>query len=251
MSKFKMVIAYDGTDFAGFQRQPGQRTVQGVLEETLTRITRRPVAVTGAGRTDAGVHALGQVTHFESDCPIPFNRWVRVVNDGLPRDLQAKKVEPAAPGFHARKDAYWKRYRYTLDTNRVPNLFCRRFRTPFPRRLELNPMRQAARYLVGTHDFTSLSAARAQVEHRVRTLYHCDVSEDEPGIFTIQVVGDGFLYHMVRILAGTLVEVGLGKRPPDDIPRILSAKDRSVAGKTLPPDGLVMMEVGYTPWQGM
>lgn len=112
-------------------------------------------------------------------------------------------------------------------------------------------MRQAARYLVGTHDFTSLSAARAQVEHRVRTLYHCDVSEDEPGIFTIQVVGDGFLYHMVRILAGTLVEVGLGKRPPDDIPRILSAKDRSVAGKTLPPDGLVMVEVGYTPWQGM
>ncbi|PTX58213.1 tRNA pseudouridine38-40 synthase [Melghirimyces profundicolus] len=247
--KLKMTVSYDGTDYSGFQRQPDKRTVQGMLEECLTRVTGESVTVTGAGRTDAGVHALGQVVHFETSVPIPTERWDRVMNAALPRDLQVQKVERVPPKFHARKSACWKRYRYTLDTGRIPDLFRRRFRTHYPRSLDPGQMKRAARHLVGTHDFTSLSAARASVENRVRTLYRCDILEEESNALHIEVVGNGFLYHMVRIIAGTLVDVGLKKIAPDDLPGILSAKDRSAAGRTFPPEGLVLVEVGYTPWE--
>lgn len=243
-----MTVAYDGTDFSGFQRQPGKRTVQGALEETLERVTGESIPVTGAGRTDAGVHALGQVIHFETSVPIPTERWVRVLNASLPRDLQVSKAEAVPPEFHARKDACWKRYRYTLNTAPVPDFFRRRFQTHWPHSFSCDRMRSATRYLTGTHDFTSFSAARAQVKNRIRTVYRCVVLEEDPGVVSMEVVGSGFLYHMVRIIAGTLMDVGAGKIPPDEIKRILESKNRSAAGKTLPPEGLVMVDVGYSPW---
>lgn len=248
MKRLKMTVAYDGTEFAGFQRQPGKRTVQGVLEDVLTRLTENDVQITGAGRTDSGVHALGQVIHFDTSCPIPIDRWVRVLHHTLPCDLLVTKAEEVSTDFHSRKSACWKRYRYTLDTGKLPDLFQRRFRTHYPYRLDCARMNEAARHLLGTHDFTSLSAAKAQVKDRVRTLYHCEVQEKDSRIVMIEVVGSGFLYHMVRIIAGTLVDIGVGKTAPGDLPGILSAKDRSAAGKTFPPEGLTMMEVGYTPW---
>jgi tRNA pseudouridine38-40 synthase len=247
--KLKMIVAYDGTDFFGFQRQPDRRTVQGLLEETIARICGHPVQVAGAGRTDAGVHARGQVCHFETAHPMPLDRWASVLNRMLPRDVVVRSVEEAAPHFHARKDACWKSYCYRIDTRSVPDVFTRRFRLHFPLSLDVEAMQRAAGFLEGTHDFTSFSSARSPVENRVRTIYRCRVKGEGP-LVSIEIVGNGFLYNMVRIIAGTLLEVGRGKRTPEEIPDVIRAKNRAAAGKTLPPEGLTMEEVGYAPWEG-
>lgn len=248
MPRLKMVVAYDGTDFFGFQRQPDRRTVQGVLEEAITRIAGHPVQLVGAGRTDAGVHARGQVCHFDTAHPMPLDRWASVLNRILPRDVVVRSVQEAAPDFHARKDARWKTYRYRIDTRPVPDVFTRRFHLHFPLPLDVESMQRAASFLEGTHDFTSFSSARSPVENRVRTIYRCRVERDG-SLVTMEIVGNGFLYNMVRIIAGTLLEVGRGKRSWEAIPDIIRSKDRASAGKTLPPEGLTMVEVGYTPWE--
>lgn len=247
MPRLKMVVAYDGTDFFGFQRQPDRRTVQGVLEEAISRICGRPVRVVGAGRTDAGVHARGQVCHFDTSHPMPLDRWVPVLNRTLPRDVAVLSVEEVPAQFHARKDARWKIYRYAIDTRPVPDVFTRRFRLHFPFSLDVDAMGRAAAHLEGTHDFTSFSSARSPVENRVRTIHRCRVEREGP-LVLVEVVGNGFLYNMVRIIAGTLLEVGRGKRRPEEMPGIIRARDRAAAGKTLPPEGLTMVEVGYVPW---
>ncbi len=247
LHKLKMTIAYDGLDFYGFQRQPGRRTVQGTLEETIQRITGEKIQIVGAGRTDAGVHAKGQVIHFLTENPMPLHRWQRALNLSLPRDLVVLKVEKVPLSFHARHDACWRHYRYTIDRRPIPDVFTRRFRTHLHCSLDVARMRKAGKYLEGTHDFTSFSVARSTVEDRVRTLYQVDVEGDSE-LITISLIGNGFLHHMVRIIVGTLVEVGSGQREPDEIPAILAAKDRRKAGKTFPPEGLCMMEVGYESW---
>lgn len=248
MRKIKLTVAYDGTDFHGFQRQPGKRTVQGTLEAAISRLNGTETHVTGAGRTDAGVHAWGQVCHFETENPMPVERWVTVLNQSLPRDLVIRLAEEVAPTFHARKDACWKTYRYVIDRSPVPDVFTRRYATHLPVSLDIRRMRLAAERLVGTHDFTSFSSAKSPVEDRVRTIYRCEIGEQGDKLL-IEVTGNGFLYNMVRIIAGTLVEVGMGKRTPESISSSLAAKDRSAAGKTMPPEGLTMVEVGYEPWR--
>lgn len=251
MRKLKMVISYDGTDFSGFQRQPSRRTVQGVLEEKISRIAGEPVIVTGAGRTDAGVHAQGQVIHFETSSSIPVDRWVRVVNTVLPKDVAVLQTQEVDASFHAQKDACWKWYRYTLDTRFTPDVFTRRFRTEWKiSPLNVPKMQEGAVLFVGRHDFTSFSSAQSPVKDRVRQIYQCEVKQPEESVITIEVVGSGFLYHMVRIIAGTLVEVGCGKRTPESIKQALIACDRSLGGRTMPPQGLTMMKVCYTPWCG-
>ncbi|MDR6226924.1 tRNA pseudouridine(38-40) synthase TruA [Desmospora profundinema] len=243
--RLKMTVAYDGTDFSGFQSQPRCRTVQDTLEEVLSRVADHPVQVTASGRTDAGVHAQGQVIHWDTDSPLPVDRWVRVTNHILPKDVLIRSAEEVKADFHARKDARWKWYRYTWDTRRVPDLFLRRYTTHWPHSLDVNAMAEAGRHLVGTHDFTSFSAARAQVSHRVRSLYECRIRCPQHGVVALDVVGDGFLYNMVRIIAGTLADVGGGKIAADSIPAILEARKREAAGRTLPPEGLTLMRVGY------
>lgn len=248
MQKIKLTIAYDGTDFHGYQVQAGRqqpvRTVQGVLEHTLHKIVGCPVPVTGAGRTDAGVHAREQVVTFEVDGSIPVERWPWLLNHRLPRDIVTLSAETVPSQFHPRYDTVGKVYRYTIETAKIPNIFTRRFCTHFTEPLNVKLMQQAARYLIGTHDFTSFSAARAQVSDRIRTLKMAEVSTEKTLIHLL-FEGNGFLQHMVRILTGTLVEVGLGNRQPDDIPCILAARDRGEAGRTMPPEGLTLWEVKY------
>jgi tRNA pseudouridine38-40 synthase len=249
VQKIKLTIAYDGTDFHGFQAQTRRdatiRTVQSVLEESLERVTGHPVPVTGAGRTDAGVHAKAQVVTFESAGAVPVERWPRVLNHRLPRDVVVISARSVPPSFHPRYDAVAKVYRYTIDTAPVPDIFTRRFCTHFTEALDVERMQQAARYLIGKHDFTSFSAARAQVSNRIRTLRKVDVWTDGTYVHFLYE-GNGFLQHMVRILTGTLVEVGITERQPDDIPHILKAKDRREAGRTMPPEGLTLWKVKYS-----
>lgn len=246
VQKLKLTIAYDGTDFHGFQIQNGRhvRTVQGVLQATLKRVLGHPVSVVGAGRTDAGVHARQQVVAFEAAAAIPEERWVRLLNHRLPRDIVVLSAEKAAASFHPRFDAVRRVYRYAIETAPVPDIFTRRFRTHFTKRLNIPPIKRAAAHLIGTHDFTSFSAAKARVKHRVRTLETIDIVTEGTAIYCY-FAGDGFLQHMVRIMTGTLIDVGLGKLSPADMPRILAAKDRSCAGRTMPPEGLTLWEVQY------
>lgn len=249
MKNVKLVVAYDGTDFSGFQKQPGQRTIQGTLEEALLRLIGEPIEIHGSGRTDAGVHALGQVCHFTTQSPIPPGKYAYILRKMLPRDLIVQTSEEVPLGFHARKSAYWKTYRYQIATDSVPGLFSRRFRTHWPGTVDLEKMNEAAALFVGTHDFTSFCSPKSPIENKVRTIYRFTVEPDEEG-FYLEVTGNGFLYNMVRILVGTLYQVGRGQRDPAEIEAILKARDRRAAGPTAPPEGLILKEVGYTPWDG-
>lgn len=244
MKKIKLIVAYDGTDFSGFQSQPGRRTVQGTLEEVLARITGESIQIVGSGRTDAGVHALNQVCHFTTSSPIPVEKYPYILRRALPRDLLVYKAEEVSPEFHAQKSARWKTYRYQLDLQPIPNIFERRFRMHVPVSLDIGAMQEAANHLVGTHDFTSFCSAKTEVVNRVRTIFHCQVFQQPDGLI-IEVTGNGFLYNMVRIIAGTLVEVGKKRMKPEEMPFIIQAKDRQKAGPTFPPEGLVLVEVGY------
>ncbi len=246
MRNIKLIIAYDGTDFSGFQRQPGQRTIQGVLEETLSRILGEEIVMEGSGRTDAGVHALGQVCHFLTTKPVPADRFPYILRHSLPPDLIVTSSEEEAIDFHARKSACWKTYRYQVESLAVPRLHMRRFAYHFPTvNINLDAMKLAATYLIGEHDFTSFCSAKTEMENKVRTIYDVKVWE-ENGFRYVEVTGSGFLYNMVRIIVGTLHDIGKGKISPDDIPIILAACDRQAAGSTFPPEGLHLVEVGYT-----
>jgi tRNA pseudouridine38-40 synthase len=248
MKNIQLIVAYDGTDYHGFQRQPHKKTIQGTIEAALSRLTREEIQIVGSGRTDRGVHALGQVCHFLTDSPIPAEKYASILRDQLPRDILVLSSQEVSLSFHAQKDAYWKTYRYQMETHPIPNLFERRYFTHLPYPLDHESMQRAAHYLVGTHDFTSFCSAKTQVNDRTRTIYDCKVKATEQKV-SIEVTGSGFLYNMVRILAGTLYLVGRRKLAPEQISNILKARDRQLAGPTLPPEGLVLVRVGYQPWR--
>lgn len=246
MTKIKLIIAYDGTDFFGFQRQPGRRTIQGVLEETLSKIIGEAIIIEGSGRTDAGVHALGQVCHFVTTKPVPADRFPHILRYTLPPDLIIISSEEVDMDFHVRKSAHWKTYRYQVETHAIPRLHMRRFAYHYPKNpINLTAMQQAAKHLIGKHDFTSLCSSKTMIVDKVRTIYDVKVWE-EKGFRYAEVTGSGFLYNMVRIIVGTLHDVGTGKIQSEDIPQILEARDRREAGSTFPPEGLHLIEVGYT-----
>jgi len=244
MKRLKMTVAYDGTDYSGFQIQPNQVTVQGVIEQALARITGESLQIVGSGRTDAGVHARGQVFHVDTNSSIPLEKWAYILNQHLPDDIVIRQVEEVPPTFHARFDVKQKEYRYCIDNRPVPDVFFHRYADHIRHPLDLEKMRQAARYLLGEHDFTSFCSAKTWVENKVRTIYQLDVRQEGPFVWVI-CRGNGFLYNMVRIIVGTLVEVGLHKRDPASIPEVLAARDREQAGKTAPAKGLTMWEVIY------
>ncbi|MGB9804947.1 tRNA pseudouridine(38-40) synthase TruA [Desulfofundulus sp.] len=248
MRNIKLTIAYDGTNYHGFQEQRGTGlvTVQEVLEKCLTRLAGREIRVIGAGRTDAGVHARGQVVNFDAcGWPIPTERIVLALNGVLPGDIAALKAEEVSPEFHARYSALAKTYRYTIYNSRIPSPFWRLYSYFVPRPLDVEAMSEAAKKLLGTHDFSSFQAAGSPVRNTVRTLFDVDVFREGDELVHLTFRGNGFLYNMVRIMAGTLIEVGLGKRDPDDIPFILAARDRTQAGPTVPPGGLCLERVEY------
>ncbi len=249
MANFCLIVQYDGTRYNGWQRQGNTPdTIQEKLENILEHLYGEPVEISGSGRTDAGVHALHQVANYR--VPRMLSRYScqeihQYFNRYLPQDIRILSVTKADERFHARLSAQSKLYEYRIDCGEVSNIFERRYLYRIDEPLNIRKMQEAASYLVGTHDFKSFCANRHMKKSTVRTIY--DISFDlRDGILYIRYRGDGFLYHMVRILTGTLIEIGMGDRLPSQIPTILEGLDRSLAGFTAPPQGLFLVEVYYS-----
>jgi tRNA pseudouridine38-40 synthase len=245
MAVYKLTIEYDGAAFSGWQKQPGRRTVQGVIEEALAVVAREEIRVQGASRTDAGVHALGQVASFETERePDP-----RKLADGISAlcrpDAAIVCAELAPPGFNARRGAAGKRYRYQVLNRPSPSPLRARSSWHVRDPLALDAMRAAAALLKGTHDFAGFRAADCGREETVRTITAIDIDEREGGLVEIEVCGTAFLKNMVRIMVGTLVAVGVGKMTSDGVARVLETGDRTLAGQTAPAHGLTLVEVFY------
>jgi tRNA pseudouridine38-40 synthase len=246
MRTLRLLIAYDGTEFAGWQRQANAIAIQQVVEEAFAPLNDGvAVTIAGAGRTDSGVHALGQVASVNVEFSHSANAVWRALNVRLPPAIRVLDVAEAEPGFHAQFDATGKSYRYRIATTPVQSPFDRAFTWHVPWALDVTAMRRAAARFIGTHDFASLQASGTLITDRVRTLERLDVVTDVPGEIQILAEGDGFLRTMVRVITGTLVEVGSGKRAPESMTDILAAKHRDAAGETAPPQGLTLVSVRY------
>lgn len=245
MRRLKLTVAYDGTDFAGWQVQPDKRTVQGEIERAWHEVSREEVRLTASGRTDAGVHALGQVVGLQTASAMPPERVLQALNAKLPADVVVVAAEEAAASFHATHDALRKTYRYQIHNSRVRPLVDRHFVWHYPiAELAVESMQRGADALVGRHDFASFETTGSERSTTVRTIFDLTVTRDGPRV-DLTVTGDGFLYNMVRAIAGTLVEVGRGARTPEWAAEVLAARDRSAAGPNAPPLGLVLVSVEY------
>ena len=244
MRRIKLTVAYDGTDYCGWQVQNNGATIEGELNTALTRLTGQTVKVIGASRTDAGVHARGNVAVFDTESSIPPERFLFAVNALLPEDIVVVDSCEVAADWHPRHCNTEKTYEYRVLNQKLPDPMRRRdtYFVSFP--LDLEKMRKAAGYLEGEHDFKSFCNVHTHVEDTVRTIYRLEVIREE-NVITIRVRGNGFLYNMVRIIAGTLVFVGGGKINPNDMTDIINSKDRERAGITAPPQGLCLKEVYY------
>ncbi len=242
MRNIKLTIEYDGTDFAGWQFQPGQRTVQGLLEENLSSMLEEKISVLGSGRTDAGVHAAGQVANFKTSRDIPLKAFDEGLNSLLPRDVAIIKAEEAAEKFHARFDAKSRRYRYQIIFHRSP--LRERYAWRITYKAEPAVLQTLAGQILGQHDFTAFASAQAEVNNFI-----CQVEQAEwrfgHEIWTFEIKANRFLHNMVRILVGTMIDMARGQMDNKDLQKILEAKDRTLAGKTAPACGLCLMEVLY------
>ncbi len=247
----KLTVAYDGTAYAGWQMQPTVPTVQAAIETAWHEITREQLRVMAAGRTDAGVHALGQVVGLVTESQLSTDDLHRGLNAVLPEDVAVVAVEVAPEDFHATHDALRKTYRYQIHNGRTPDVFHRRYVWHYPQPLDAEKMHAAAQALLGKHDFSSFESAGSERPDSIRTLFAVDVKREgeapaEPSDrITIEVTGDGFLYNMVRAIVGTLVEVGKGSREVAWPAEVLAARNRSRAGQTAPPQGLFLVSVEY------
>ncbi len=253
MKNILLKIEYDGTDFHGWQKQPGRRTVQGELEKVLGMVCNTEISLNGTSRTDAGVHALGQQASFKAYFGIPVDRIMLAANNLLVGgrnsltvgDVRIKEVTEMPPDFHARYDAKGKTYRYKILNQEELSIFSRNYCYQVRQPLNDDAMRKAAAHMVGTHDFRCFQAAGSEERATtIRTIKRIDIARDGD-LLQIEVTGDGFLYNMVRIITGTLVEAGLGKRDPEKIPYVLDSLDRGRAGHTAPPQGLYLARVYY------
>jgi tRNA pseudouridine38-40 synthase len=250
MRNIRLVLAYDGTDFHGWQRQPVARTIQGCLEEAIQKLTGASVQVYGSGRTDAGVHALHQVANFQIASTIPCPNFVKALNDLLAPTVRVKAVDEMAPTFHARYDVRSKTYRYRILQTPLCSPFLWRFVCHHPYPLDRARMAEAAKFFQGEHDFTSFAGADGQddedTQSMVRVIFRSRLLwRPRTSMLVYEVTGNGFLHHMVRNMVGTLIEVGRGKLAPRDVPRILAARDRTQAGPTAPAQGLCLVKVEY------
>lgn len=244
---YKLILAYDGTDYCGWQVQLNGIAIQEVLQDKLAIILRTKTTLTGSGRTDAGVHAIGQVANFHSAPIADLSKFLSSLNALLPRDIRALSIEEVPLHFHAQHSPTGKIYHYHITLDRVQMPFIRRYALHVKMKIDLALLTSTAKKFIGTHDFTSFAneAHTGIAAHdAVRTLYRLDVVEEEGGI-RLEFEGDGFLYKMVRNIVGTLLEVATGKRPPEDIERLFSAKDRREAGQAAPPHGLFLVKVDY------
>ncbi|MCD6416428.1 MAG: tRNA pseudouridine(38-40) synthase TruA [Planctomycetes bacterium] len=244
MRKLLLTIEYDGTDFHGWQLQPQGRTVQAALERAVKQTTGEDVRVVGAGRTDAGVHAAGQTAHFETESDLAPGRFVPALNHWLPRDVSALHCCEAPRDFDAQRSAGSKLYRYRILRSTFRRPLRERFALRCWHRLDAAPMARCAALLAGEHDFTSFCSVHSEAAGKTRTLLRSELVEDGDEL-RYHVEADGFLYNMVRIIVGTLLEVGQGKMTPDEFADVLSARDRRAAGPTAAARGLTLMQVRY------
>ena len=266
---WKLVLSYDGTDFHGWQVQPEHRSVQGELASAIERVTGERVLPQGSGRTDAGVHALGQVASFRLIAPIPAYNLKRALNRTLPPEIRVLTAELADDSFHARHSALHKTYEYRIHRGEICTPFLTRYAYAFNSPLDLVAMRHAAEVVLGEHDFTTFAAADPDLSERtgscatinrdnIRTIYESAWEErnsersdniDAPDLLIYRVRGSGFLHHMVRNLVGTFLDAGRGQIPAEQLPQILAARQRSAAGPTSPARGLFLISVGYSSSQ--
>ena len=242
---FKLILCYDGTRYRGWQRQGNTSdTIQAKLEALLSRLLGRPVEVHGSGRTDAGVHAAGQAVSFRADTPKSCGELLSEIRQYLPEDIGALSLEEAEPRFHARLSCREKTYVYRIWNSAQPDVFGRRYRTAWPGALDEAAMRRAAALLIGEHDFSAFCTARGKKKSAVRTIKNIELRRDGEELRLV-FSGDGFLYNMVRILTGTLLEVGSGRRSAESVGEALVSLNRAQAGFTAPPQGLFLWEVRY------
>ncbi len=247
MTRYKAIISYDGTNFSGFQTQPNERTVEEELNKVLTKINSGiPGNLHGSGRTDAGVHALGQVIHFDLKGKRDLEKIRFALDTQSPTDIACLSVEEVSDDFHARYHVTGKTYQFRVDRGRSRSPFKRNYATYFPYPLDFEKMEKALELLKGTHDFTGFCATGSSVEDKVRTIYEAKMEVDEKNeeiLFTFS--GDGFLYKMIRIIVGTLFKIGNTEMPPEQITKIIETKDRKYTGPTAHPEGLYLKEVYY------
>lgn len=245
MRNIKLLIEYDGTDFFGWQKQPWGRTVQGVLEEAITRILGHQIRLVGSSRTDRGVHALGQVANFKTTSPLPLETMLRAFNAVLPEDVAVKAVEEAPHDFHARFSAKSKVYEYRVLLRPIRSPLERRYSWHVPESLDIDAMAECCQRLIGRLDFSSFRISGSKTKTTVREMYRAEIVLRSPHHLLFVFEANGFLKGMVRSIVGTLVEVGRGKISPEQFVRILEARDRRAAGITAPPQGLFLVEVKY------
>lgn len=244
MNNIKITLEYDGTNYYGWQKQRNMKTIQGQVEETIKQLTNEESDVIGCSRTDAGVHAKGFIANFKTNSSIPSNKFREALNIKLPDDIVILHSEKVDDNFHSRYDAKGKTYEYLILNTEAPTAIMRNFAYHYKYSLNIEHMREAAKYFVGTHDFIAFRTQGSSVKGTIRTIFDLKVESYEKNI-KISITGDGFLYNMVRIIVGTLINVGRGKNSPDDIIKIISSKDRSLAGDCVPAKGLLLKEVYY------
>jgi len=239
-----MIIEYDGGRYHGFQRQDNASTVQGEIEKAIWRLTKESITIMGASRTDTGVHAKGQVIAFDTTATIPIDRWTRALNTFLPQDIRVIKTEAAGPDFHPQFQAVKKRYAYYVYRSPGGATFYQKYALCTSEALDIGEMQQACTYIEGRHNFRAFCASGATVKSFERRVLHCSLSENGP-LLRLNIEADGFLYNMVRIVMGTLLQVGKKKLGAKDIPGIIASQNRCLAGPTAPPQGLYLLKVYY------
>lgn len=228
----------------GWQKQPGRLNIQGEIEKAIEELTNEKVELIASGRTDSGVHSLGQVANFKTNSNLEIEKIPYAINSKLKKSIRIKKAEEVDEKFHARYNCKKKRYRYTINNSEQGSAIYRNLEYHVPKKLNISKMENAIKYIEGEHDFSSFKSSGTSSKSSVRVIYKAEIIEDGEKIY-IELTGNGFLYNMVRIIAGTLVEVGLGKIEPEEIKNIIEKKERILAGKTLPAHGLCLMEVQY------
>ena len=245
MANYKILIQYDGTRYKGWQVQNStDMTIQGKLQNVLTELAGHPVEVIGSGRADAGVHASGQVANFHMQGDFSKEKILEYLNQYLPMDIAVTEIEEVEERFHARFNAVSKTYVYRIHNSNIPNVFERKYAYTYTTPLNISAMRNAAEHFIGSHDFMAFCGNKKMKKSTVRTVFSIDILEEKDEI-VISYTGDGFLQNMVRIMTGTLIEVGNGTKQVSEIPEILEGKNREMAGFTVPPEGLMLKQVDY------
>ena len=245
MRNIKLTIEYDGKDFNGWQKQPDKLNIQGSIESAIKQITGEDVELNASGRTDAGVHALGQVANFKTESNLPIEKFPIAINTKLKRSIRIIKAEEVDEKFHSRLACKRKTYRYVINNSEFASAIYRNLEAYIPQELNVEKMREAIKYFEGEHDFKAFKASGTSSKSSVRTIYKAEIIEMPKNRIYIELTGNGFLYNMVRIIAGTLVDVGLEKIEAQEIPEIILSGKREKAGKTMPPNGLFLVNVEY------